>query len=288
MLRKTLDQMGLATREGGSIIVNYPKSPRKSNLSAPEVEMILGERYDVERIGGTASDPVWKLKDRGESIGEWWRGEDGKWRFEIDDRGATLNYNVNQIAMGSRPRTLGQFVNHPELFKAYPELKDMPIDFQSSANSVYHRGDKSMTIGLGSENLKESLFHEVQHAVQEIEGFARGGSPEAMAPRPGLVENVGKLVDELSDALEIKKLMQHQRLSVTDARKAYEAKIGRKVSGTAAMEAKNSTRSELQELYNRNYRKLNELADQEIGAFENYRNLPGEREAREVGRRSVR
>ena len=31
------------------------------------------------------------------------------------------------------------------------------------------------------ENAKNSLFHEIQHAIQEIEGFAKGGSPKSVA-----------------------------------------------------------------------------------------------------------
>jgi hypothetical protein len=31
-------------------------------------------------------------------------------------------------------------------------------------------------VGTGNKSLKETLIHEIQHAIQEKEGFARGGN----------------------------------------------------------------------------------------------------------------
>lgn len=76
-----------------------------------------------------------------------------------------------------------------ELFKYYPELKDMKVSFtgdmntgtagsygedgiELSANELRRFDDRS----LNNENVYGTLLHEVQHAIQEIEGFAPGGN----------------------------------------------------------------------------------------------------------------
>ena len=51
----------------------------------------------------------------------WFKDKDGAWKFEIDDSSAKLNPNFQS---GGR---LGELLEHEELFKAYPELKDVRV-----------------------------------------------------------------------------------------------------------------------------------------------------------------
>lgn len=51
----------------------------------------------------------------------WFKDKDGAWKFEIGDGNAKLNPNFQS---GGR---LGELLDHEELFKAYPELKDVRV-----------------------------------------------------------------------------------------------------------------------------------------------------------------
>ena len=51
----------------------------------------------------------------------WFKDKDGAWKFEIGDSNARLN---PEFQSGGR---LGELLEHEELFKAYPELKDVTV-----------------------------------------------------------------------------------------------------------------------------------------------------------------
>lgn len=99
--------------------------------------------------------------------------------------------------------TLEAYVDAPELFKAYPELKDVGFRFEDTGgneiasyryiSNVFEVdkddvGEIVVNTGKVSKNtrtreVKSAVLHEMQHAIQEIEGFARGGNPKSMQER---------------------------------------------------------------------------------------------------------
>ena len=100
----------------------------------------------------------------------WFKDKDGAWKFEIGDNKARLNPNFQS---GGR---LGELLEHEELFKAYPELKDIKIKKiidEKGENLGYYDPNKK-EIAINNIGDKSTLMHEVQHAIQEIEGFAKG------------------------------------------------------------------------------------------------------------------
>ena len=168
----------------------------------------------IMTANGVHPDDVWKKTG-------FFQGADGRWRYEIPDSSATLKdtgfiktttegdssipkgWGGEPITTVSvRPskqefQTLEEALNyagkfegvklsdaldHPELFKAYPHLKDMevaplpkPIQDkgilgQVSGNTLYLKDD------LDPEFAKSVILHEVQHFIQQKEGFARGGN----------------------------------------------------------------------------------------------------------------
>lgn len=121
----------------------------------------------------------------------WERGADGKWRYEIPDAKIkdTMNVGGGQIVkryeddMLRNGGKLSDVIDAPELFKAYPQLKGVRIDTDAIMNDMPSHGEydsKTNTITIHADELKdmnEILNHEIQHAIQDIEGFAKGGSP---------------------------------------------------------------------------------------------------------------
>lgn len=121
----------------------------------------------------------------------WERGADGKWRYEMPD--AKIK-DMKDIGGGNIVKrfdddmlwndgNLADVIDAPELFEAYPQLKNVRIDTDAIMNDMPSNGEynpKTNTITIHADELKymnSILNHEIQHAIQHIEGFARGGSP---------------------------------------------------------------------------------------------------------------
>ena len=121
----------------------------------------------------------------------WELGADGKWRYEMPDAKIkdTINVGGGQIVkryeddMLWNGGKLSDVIDAPELFKAYPQLKDVLIETDAIMNDMPSNGEynsKTNIITIHADELKYMngiLNHEIQHAIQDIEGFAKGGSP---------------------------------------------------------------------------------------------------------------
>lgn len=136
----------------------------------------------------------------------WERGADGKWRYEMPDvilRDPKEWVNKKTLTLSDiveKPNDL--FKEYPELFDAYPELKDMKIlKGRAKSGGVFY--DNSITLNLGdireaikydldthyklaNNSLKKTLVHEIQHYIQEKEGFAQGGNSEMIVDKNAL------------------------------------------------------------------------------------------------------
>ena len=83
---------------------------------------------------------------------------------------------------------LADWVENDELFKAYPDLKRVNVVFtdQLPTNVGGSYNEREHTIVVNTNyvgDIDSVLAHEVQHAIQKIEGFARGGNPESIQER---------------------------------------------------------------------------------------------------------
>ena len=153
----------------------------------------------------------------------WFKGYDGKWRFEIDNselkfktdieknRAAAIElakmkvksaeleekivndtatkaeeneyYNLDEKMIEYREGVkLSDVINHPKLFEAYPQLKNLDVYYEiSSVNrGVYSsNGNVIMLNPMHTiDEQKEAIIHEIQHAIQGIENFANGSNLE--------------------------------------------------------------------------------------------------------------
>lgn len=120
----------------------------------------------LEKAGGKAED-IWRQT-------KTMRLPEGKLAQEISDHSAVMRNNPNA-------RTIGEAIDHPELFKAYPELANRPFGIEDLGPTV--RGsldpytDKiTLSSKLAPADQRSTMVHELNHAAQEIEGFGRGGS----------------------------------------------------------------------------------------------------------------
>lgn len=117
----------------------------------------------------------------------WFRGVDGKWRFEIDDSKADFT--------GAQSGTLGDVMRHPDMFNAYPDMKGIEFYVRPGTGgnyspSIYNRFEErtipeAMTIGTDQKSVQPFSvgLHESQHALQHREGMAVGGSPREFTPQ---------------------------------------------------------------------------------------------------------
>lgn len=111
----------------------------------------------------------------------WFRGADGKWRFEIDDSASRLKFDgslPNQPTQG----VLGDHLTHPDLFAAYPELAQLQSKVGVGNNAGRYYPPQMLddaaiqTLATNPNTGRSVMLHEVQHAIQDIENLAKGSS----------------------------------------------------------------------------------------------------------------
>lgn len=101
----------------------------------------------------------------------WFQGPDDMFRTEISDDGMV----VHEEALGDGPVALPDVVEHPDLYSAFPELADFQIQGGDDggvdgAMGWYANG----LINIEDPGDQETLRHELQHAVQDVEGAPPG------------------------------------------------------------------------------------------------------------------
>ena len=168
----------------------------------------------------------------------WERGADGKWRYEVGDvrfydglqlinRSVKTEATLNDLLEDNKDKEA--------LFASYPSLKNMPVvleDMGYKGVGEYNYGKETIRLntylltdddGYFTKPAVEILNHEIQHAIQKIEGFARGGSPamvrsEIKKQMAEVTKQIRQLRAEGKEA-EAKKLIKKNR-------GLYEASVG--------------------------------------------------------------
>ena len=162
----------------------------------------------------------------------WFRGADGKWRFEIDDSGMKyhkmgdaqfskdhpeyrryrelelkfIEGNITDAEIAEMAELRSTWANeaprlrrmvvqgnaklqhvlaHDALFEQYPQLRDVRVRFGDTGNAGGYWDQERNEIVISNRYrhadpsfLELTLLHEIQHAIQDIEGFAGGSNPE--------------------------------------------------------------------------------------------------------------
>ena len=141
-------------------------------LAATANMQALAQAVDMEKHNRSAEE-IWNKTG-------WVKGRDGRWRFEIPD-------NLNKITFTELEKdetcSLGEVYDNPKLYEAYPVLKDMRVrlssDLPDDTSGRFNLDGITLNqkkLKDSPEQVKETLVHEIQHAIQQEEGFASGGN----------------------------------------------------------------------------------------------------------------
>ncbi len=121
-----------------------------------------------------------------------WFKQHGQWKFEIIDSGAKLT--------GNKSGPLGSVMEHPELYKAYPDLAELnttrtpwKTGGDYIAPSVFN--DEMIRVGNVGDDARSIALHEAGgHGVQRRENFPSGASSKL-----SVAEHRQALSDDLED-----------------------------------------------------------------------------------------
>lgn len=168
------------------------------------LEMFVGEK--ANNIGSKKEAEELRAKGVGaEAVRKqtgWHQGKDGKWRFELDDSRVQWKTDWDAIPeaklFDKSTLSLGEVLDAPELFAAYPDLKDVAFkkkagffDFFGRIQGWFNEDTNELTVTPYAQDPLSTALHEVQHWVQGKENFARGGNSKSV--RLNNTEALGKL-----------------------------------------------------------------------------------------------
>lgn len=116
---------------------------------------------------------------------------DGLPRAEVDDSQLQLKVPLEKLKQeGTQRYRLGELIDHPALFQAYPELRRVKVKMLCAEGEGYrasnerHSGHINMAHDpkyVEKDSLLERIAHETQHTIQIIEGFGRGAGQKEFA-----------------------------------------------------------------------------------------------------------
>lgn len=138
---------------------------REDHADYAEYQDLLQKMFE-----GTISESEMQ---RMEQLDDIWSGEYARLRERVESGNATL----------------ADVLQHDSLYEAYPELRDVKVRLESdtgSKNGSYDPSTNTITISEdkpGDSAKVGTMLHEIQHAIQQIEGWESGASPEYWAAR---------------------------------------------------------------------------------------------------------
>ena len=170
---------------------------------APEMQVMEGLVMAKQMLGNRDWAKLNAAeKDKIRLASGWEVGADGKWRFEWKD--FELVSDWSKRADG----TLGELLageGAADLFTAYPQLREINVRFETlpgGKSGYFNPRENRIAINItqiegDSEAIRKNLTHEIQHAIQKIEGFASGGNVAS--------EEMNHMAKLFNDAMDRKK-----------------------------------------------------------------------------------
>tara|TARA_R110000824_G_scaffold379158_1_gene571032 strand:+ start:146 stop:1549 length:1404 start_codon:yes stop_codon:yes gene_type:complete len=246
-----------------------------------------------------------------------WFKENGDWKWEIDDSQSSLsgrdfkseiantfkitdeterNAAIQSIAndrknykepFEAEVSRLENVLDYPELYENYPNAKNITYARSERlplGNALYNeKMDGIMVSPMGRDYIKSPILHELQHAIQTREGFAKGGSAQGLQKEKSYLSDEIKYAEEgiqrIQDTAVSSKAYQELNLQLEKAlnngdEKAIDSLIGQQFDLIESYPYIKEYKQKVRDFAKRR---------KEIGDPENtYRRLAGEAEARNV------
>jgi len=289
MVNRRLPQIDPADRKVMEEFVNYARLGKKPSLKLEEYASTIAEQYNLPMpktkagLANVFDDYLSRFRQQQQEFeslglpqmgiyagpsakgykpnmeGQFTNLADKKVRFEIDDSKSYIKQFPKEEDFSGilKEKRLGDYLSHDDLYKNYPQLKDIPVVKMDRENGSTLASWDGHRIELGTledfiqrksynpynlltwdKNLKryrvktrnvdfgelssikqeyqQTLTHELQHAVQQIEGFSTGGNPEqAKAALKAAIERATdpKEKARLSSMLNLPDYQLYKRLS---------------------------------------------------------------------------
>jgi hypothetical protein len=229
---------------------------------------------------GTPRDKIWNETG-------WFKGVDGKWRFEIDDSKSRVTDTVfdDIKSKGAHYGSLGTAMEHPSLFAAYPSAENVGATFHAKAKPIgnFHADSNSLEVAGPSTGAQRSIgLHEGQHWVQSKEGLARGSAPERELPN--VRDEMDSRLAEFYQSSD--RLMKANPEAAKLFREYNQATISKDFDKAIALEERLASMPEGQQLLENLFERSRiAVADVSELALDRYRQHAGEVEARAVQKR---
>lgn len=255
--------------------------------------MALQKAQAMQNAGRNAQE-IWKETG-------WLQGRDGRWRFEIPDHLDKIDLSILQ---DGKMHTVSEIYENPELFQAYPALRDIRVQMDDSgtleardaaASAGYDFAEGAQKILFNPKDFraddkqaKMTLVHEIQHVIQSIEGFAKGGNANTRALiEPQMQRKIFELGQEINGIdggrryVNAKEEVSRQMLFGDMKSDVYKKAEQEYQEASAALGKED--RAHLDELAGRiqKLQRQTGLSDTEF-----YRHLAGEQEARMTAERA--
>ncbi len=182
-----------ATEAAGEIRYSY--AGEGAYAGTPDADRMAANRKAAQDMEASGKSP-----DSIRLATGWFKSPyDKKWRTEVADDTATLTpafaaLPESKLFSKEESLPLGQVLDHPELFKAYPELKDVKVvkrsgflDSTGGLQGSFNPESNTLTITPYAKDPGSTILHEMQHWIQSKEGFATGGNEDmavkALSPK---------------------------------------------------------------------------------------------------------
>lgn len=173
-----------------------------------------------------------------------------------------------------------------ELFKYYPEMRNMSVLMTPRLDAAGEYDSGKIRLRM-RDGMASTLLHEIQHAIQEREGFAKGGNIRSviddMEVRQAFIEDIRRDLIDVEEQLGIvqdaknseeavQRYAEERGISLEDARSYFDAEEAR------LMLKRNR--------YNHLFSMLNDDNTDKSIAFDYYKRIAGEVESRNVQERA--
>ena len=233
---------------------------------------------------GIGRDQIWQETG-------WFNDVDGNWKFEIDDSqsrlklenfdkhsfGGIADYDAHRLGGVLDSEALTQY---PELAKYEQSILASDVADPDNIGGSFEPDSKRIrVVATDFDKAKSATLHELTHAIQQEEGFAKGGSADRLM---GQYKKDLNNKDYYAQAATDERLAARKTPEYMDIQKKIDVALanGDKEALKPLVEARRAIENEVADIFDQ---EVARLADKtRFDPFEQYQRLAGEAEARNV------